>query len=144
MYFERFIYSVSLVNQWPVRAKCVQSYWYGLVIEGKYQTGTRLGQFPKLDCGDRVKVSDDCYISCWKLLVSEHIHCRGLRKYRYYRVKCAVLHLLSNNPRVVCVFKCERFKSLRASCLRPVWEVSVLGRLTCGIASLAELHFFCS
>lgn len=92
----------------------------------------------------QTKVSDDCYISCWKLLVSGHIHCHSLRKYRYFRVKCAVLHLLSNNPRVVCVFECERFKSWRASCLRPVWEVSVLGRLTCGIASLAELHFFCS
>lgn len=51
----------------------------------------------------QTKGSDDCYISCWKLLVSEHVHCHSLRKYRYFRVKYAVLHLRSDNARVVYV-----------------------------------------
>lgn len=60
---------MSRVSQWPIRAKCRRGYWYGLVIEREIPEGTRLGQFTKLDCGDRLKcqiivkfpVDDNCW-----------------------------------------------------------------------------------
>lgn len=75
----------------------------------------------------QTKGSEDCYISCWKLLVSEHVHCYSLRKYRYFRVKCAVLHLLSDIARVVCVCERENVSGLKVCVLKSLLSKTSMG-----------------